>query len=232
MLEGNPAYARTPLGPNELRPTRISALGDIPWGTHFCQFYQDRQDLIDILVPYFKAGFENNEFCIWVTSEPLLPEQAKAALAANVEDLETYIASGQLEILDAEWYTFGGNFESSSVLQSWVARLEAARQRGFAGLRMTGNPSWLEKPEWHGFMEYEATVDGIIGRRRMLAICTYSLSKCEPLQIMDVMSNHAFALVKRAGKWEVIAHENAVIQKNRLRAVLEALPTGVALIDA
>ena len=232
MSEGNPAYARALLGPNGLRPTRISAIGDVPWGTHFCQFYQDKQDLIDILVPYFTAGLENNEFCIWITSEPLGSAEAKAALAANLENLETYLDNGQLEILDPEWYTSGGEFESDQVLQNWVNRLEAASRRGFSGLRLTGNPSWLEKPEWHGFMDYEASVDAIIGQRRMLAICSYDLSKCDALQIMDVLSNHAFALVKRAGKWEVIAHEDAVIQKNRLSAVLEALPAGVALIDA
>jgi PAS domain-containing protein len=232
MAHGKPAYARAPIEPGALRRTGISAIGDIPWGTHFCQFYQDKQDLIDILIPYFRAGLENNEFCIWVTSEPLSADEAKVALAADVENLETYIANGQLEILDNEWYTSGGKFESDRVLQSWVDRLEAARRRGFTGLRLTGNPSWLEKPEWHGFMEYEATVDTIFGQRRMLAICTYGLSKCDALQIMDVISNHAFALVKRAGKWEVIAHSDAVIQKNRLRAVLEALPAGVALIDA
>jgi len=211
MAEGNPAYARAPVEPGALRRTGISAIGDIPWGTHLCQFYQDKQDLIDILVPYFKAGLVNNEFCMWVTSEPFRSEEAKAALAAHVENLERYIANGQLEILDTEWYTSGGEFESDRVLQSWVDRLEAARRRGFAGLRLTGNPSWLEKPEWHGFMEYEATVDGIFGQRRMLAICTYNLSKCDALQIMDVISNHKFALVKRAGKWEVIAHEDTVI---------------------
>jgi PAS domain S-box-containing protein len=232
MAEGIRAYARAPLEPCELRRTRISAIGDVPWGTHFCQFYQDKQDLIDILVPYFKAGLENNEFCMWVTSEPLGPAEAKAALAANLENLETYLANGQLEILDPEWYTSGGEFESDRMLQKWVNRLEAASRRGFSGLRLTGNPSWLEKPEWHGFMEYEASVDAIIGQRRIVAICSYALSKCDALQIMDVISNHAFALVKRAGKWEAIAHEDTVIQKNRLSAVLEALPAGVALIDA
>ena len=187
--------------------------------------------MIDVLVPYFKAGLENNEFCMWVTSEPLRSTEAKSALAADVEDLETYIANGQLEILDTEWYTPGGEFESNRVLQCWVDRLEAARRRGFAGLRLSGNPSWLEKPEWHGFMEYEANVNGIFGQRRMLAICTYALSKCDALQIIDVISNHKFALVKRGGKWEVVVQEDSVIQKNRLRAVLEALPAGVALID-
>lgn len=51
------------------RKTEIDVVGDAPWGTHFCLFYQTKEDLIDILVPYFKAGLENNEFCMWVTSE-------------------------------------------------------------------------------------------------------------------------------------------------------------------
>jgi signal transduction histidine kinase/ActR/RegA family two-component response regulator len=196
--------ARAPLELGEMRHTGIATIGDVAWGTHFCQFYQDKQELIDILVPYFKAGLENNEFCMWVTSEPLRSAEAKAALAAHVENLETYIANGQLEILDNEWYTFGEKFESDRVLQSWIDRLEAATRRGLDGLRLTGNTFWLEKPEWHGFMAYEATVDAIFEQHRILAICTYSLSRCGALQIMDVISNHAFALVKRTGKWEVI----------------------------
>jgi PAS domain S-box-containing protein len=231
MAQGKPAIATAPVELGALRRTGVSAIGDVPWGTHLCQFYHDKQDLIDVLVPYFRAGLENNELCIWVTSEPLGASEAKAALAAELEDIETYIATGQLEILDTEWYISNREFESGRVLQSWVERLEAAGRRGFAGLRLSGNLSWLERPEWHGFMEYEAAVDTIIGQRRMLAVCTYRLSKCDALQTMDVISNHAFALVKRAGKWDVIAHEDAIIQKNRLRAVMEALPVGVALID-
>jgi len=48
----------------EKRKSGIDILGDVPWGTHLCQFYHTKEDLIDILVPYFKAGLENNEFCM------------------------------------------------------------------------------------------------------------------------------------------------------------------------
>ena len=41
-----------------LRRTGIALVGDMPWGTHFCFFYETIQDLLDILVPYIKAGFE------------------------------------------------------------------------------------------------------------------------------------------------------------------------------
>ncbi|MCK4786057.1 MAG: MEDS domain-containing protein [Desulfobacteraceae bacterium] len=46
-------------------------IGDVPWGTHMCQFYRTKDDLTDILVPYLKVGLENNEFCMWITGELL-----------------------------------------------------------------------------------------------------------------------------------------------------------------
>jgi acetyl-CoA decarbonylase/synthase complex subunit gamma len=112
-----------------VRHTGIHIIGDAPWGTHFCQFYQTKQDLIDVLVPYFKAGLENNEFCMWVTSEPLRAQEARNALVQEVPRLADYISKGQIEILDySQWYTAGGGFESDRVLQGWVGKLEAALQ--------------------------------------------------------------------------------------------------------
>src|SRR5262249_47018622 len=137
--------------------------------------------------------------------EPLRSAEAKAALAASVENLETYIADGQLEILDqSEWYTVGGKFESDRVLQGWIDRVETATRRGFDGLRLSGDTCWLKKPDWQPFREYEAAVNAVIGKYPMLALCAYRLSTCGAIEIMDVISNHAFALIKRAGKWEKI----------------------------
>ena len=64
----------------EKRRTGIDIMGDAPWGMHSCQFYETKEDLLSILVPYFKAGLESNEFCMWVTSEPLSSEEAKTEL--------------------------------------------------------------------------------------------------------------------------------------------------------
>jgi len=130
----------------ENRKYGIDIVGNVPWGTHFCQFYRTKKDLIDILVPYFKAGLENNEFCMWVTSEPLMVEEAKAALKKVVKNLDNYIKNGQIEILDyTKWYTKTGKFEADKVLQGWVKKEEQAIKKGFDGIRITGNTSWLEK---------------------------------------------------------------------------------------
>ncbi len=43
---------------NKIRRTGLDAVGDTPWGTHFCQFYKTKQDLLDTLVPYFASGLK------------------------------------------------------------------------------------------------------------------------------------------------------------------------------
>ena len=75
----------------KIRKTGIAVIGDVPWGTHFCQFYETANDLIDVLVPYFKAGLENNEFCMWVTSEPLSREEAENAMRKAVPDFDKFL---------------------------------------------------------------------------------------------------------------------------------------------
>jgi len=189
----------------DLRKSGIEIVGDVPWGTHFCQFYQSKEDLIEILVPYFKQGLENNEFCMWVTSEPLGVEDAKTALKEKVKNLDDYIRKGQIEILDYnQWYTATGRFEADKVLEGWVEKEKQAIERGFDGLRLTGNTFWLEKKDWQSFADYEAVVDSVIGKHRMLAICSYSLDRCQAGEVIDVVNNHQFALIMNEGKWTTL----------------------------
>jgi|GEM_PF-4918326 len=144
-----------------MRKSGVDIIGDVPWSAHFCQFYQTKEDLVDILVPYFNEGLENNEFCIWVTSEPLGEKEAKKAM-------------------------------------------RGALAKGFDGMRITGNAFWLEKRDWKDFTHYEEKVNSVIGEYRMLAICTYSLERCGPFELIDVVKNHQFALIRREGKWELM----------------------------
>jgi signal transduction histidine kinase len=197
-----------------LRETGIGMIGQVRWGTHFCQFYQTKQDLVDILVPYFKTGLENNEFCMWITAEPLSAAEAKEAMAVAMPDFAQRLARKQIEIIPyTEWYLKGGSFDSRRVLGGWVEKLDRALAGGYAGLRLTGNTLWLEKKDWRGFTEYEAEINNVIGQYRMLALCTYCLDRCNAHEIIDVVRNHEFALIKQEGKWEII--ENSTYKKTK-----------------
>jgi len=205
---------------DELRNSGIDVIGGVPWGTHFCQFYKTKQDLIDILVPYFKAGLESNEFCMWITSEPLMVAEAEEAMRKAVNDFDEYLRQGQIEIIPYnEWYLLGGTFDDDRVLKGWVSKLEQALARGYSGLRLTGNTFWLERNHWHAFTEYEAKVNDVIGKYKMLAICTYCLDKCDGTAVIDVIKNHQFALIKQEGKWDII---ESTIYKQAKEALLKS----------
>jgi len=214
------------------RKTGIDIVGHAPWGTHFCLFYQNKQDLIDVLVPYFKAGLQNNEFCMWVTSEPLNAQEANSALKQAVPSLDAYINKGQIEIIDySQWYTESGELEADKVLQGWVRKHDQALKRGFDGVRLTGNTLWLGKRDWKKFSDYEAEVNNVIGRYRVLAVCSYSLDKCGASEIVDVVSTHQSALIKREGKWQIIestehkkSEEVIAASKERLNFLLSVCP--------
>ena len=189
----------------KIRKTGFDLIGDVPWGTHFCQFYQTQEDLIDILVPYFKAGLENNEFCLWVTSEPLSEKEVQKAMRKAVPNFDRYLTRGQIEIVPhSQWYLKDGAFNLQRVLKAWIDKLNQALAKGFDGMRVTGNTAWLEKRDWRNFAHYEEEVNRVIGRYRMIVICTYSLDRCGAFELIDVVNSHQFALIRREGEWELM----------------------------
>jgi PAS domain S-box-containing protein len=185
-----------------LRDSGIGIIGNVPWGTHFCQFYQTREDLMETLVPYFKTGLENNDFCIWVTSPPIGAEEAKEAIGKAVPHIDVYLKKGQIEIIPyTHWYDV---FDSDRILNGWVEKLNQALANGYDGLRLTENTFWLEKKNWNYFVDYEKKLNKVFGNSKIIVLCTYCLDRCNEIEIIDVVTNHHFALIRRDGKWERI----------------------------
>jgi len=186
----------------KLRKTNIDVLGDVPFEMHICHFYQTKKDLLDILVPYFKAGLEHNESCMWITSEPLNTEGAKLALESELGDLNSYIKRKQLAILKYDqWYLKAGQLDFNKTLLSWIDKEEEALGNGFDGLRLSGNTSWIESNRWKNLMYYEKAVDIAIVKHRMLAICSYPQDKYKIDDLVDISSRHQNSLIKKSGKW-------------------------------
>ncbi len=190
---------------NETRTTGIDVIGDVGWGTHMCQLYRTKEDLTNILVPYFKAGLENNELCLWVTSKPLGVEEARAELNGAVRNLNHYIEDGQIEVLDySQWYTKAGRFDADEILHRWLEKENSAIEKGFDGLRAAGNMSWLEHKDWASCTGYESLVESAIDGHRMIAICSYSLDQCGAVEITDLLRNHGGVLIREASDWDVL----------------------------
>jgi PAS domain S-box-containing protein len=190
---------------NSLRKFGIELVDPLPWGTHLCQFYESKQDLIDILVPYLAEGLRSNEFCMWVTSPPLEVAEATKALRKVVPDLNVYLGKGQIEVVSYdEWYLLGGEFDAKRVMEGWVEKEQVALKRGFSGLRLTGNMLWVGRDLWKSFVDYEEAINSVIDEHKIIAVCTYGLAKCTGTDVLDVIRNHIGTLVKQGDKWFLI----------------------------
>jgi PAS domain S-box-containing protein len=209
----------------EMRKTGVDVVGDMPWGTHFCLFYETREDLLETLVSYCKAGLENQEFCLWVVAEPLTEEDARHALERAVPDLDRYLAEQSIEIVAArDWYLQDGAFDLNRVISGWNEKLARASARGYAGVRVTGDTTWLEKKDWKDFCEYEESLNHAIADQRLAVLCTYPLAACSASEILDVVRTHQFAVTKRRGGWDIIetaGHKQAKAEIKRLNEELE-----------
>ena len=189
-----------------LRDSGSALLGALPWGTHVCQFYETRADLLDILVPYFSAGLKNNEFCLWITSAPLTPEAAEDALSRAVPGLAEYKRRGQLEIVPhVKWYAREGCFNINAVLRQSVRKEEWALANGYAGLRASGNAPLRGDSGLRAMLGYEQAIDNVIGARRALAVCSYPLGRCALPNLIEVLDTHEFAIIKSRGGWHKVA---------------------------
>jgi signal transduction histidine kinase/ActR/RegA family two-component response regulator len=196
-MSRDPAALRPPPG--------LNSVPALSWGSHLCQLYRTKQDLVEVLVPYFVAGLRNHEKCLWIASAPLCAEEAKAALAHELPDADERIAAGQLTILDhKEWYLRAGALGTKAVLQGWVEREQEALQSGYAGLRLNGNTAWLDRGDWSSFLEYEAKCQHVFRDRQILALCSYSLDACTSDDVVDVLHNHELALARRGQRWEIV----------------------------
>jgi two-component system, LuxR family, sensor kinase FixL len=222
-----------------LRKTGLQSVGDARWGTHFCLLHNSRAELFETLAPYFAQGLAANEFCMWITSQTLTTAEAEAALRECVPSLDEYLASGQMEIVDFhQWYMSDDGFDPDLALLKVAGRLASALERGFGGLRVSASSFSLARDDWKAFVHYEAAIDRIIGSKRILAMCTYSLQKWSMSEIFDVIATHDFAVIKEGGSWKASKsfsrhriEQGLKESEARLRATIEGVCDGIITTD-
>ena len=208
------------------RKSGIDVLGDLPWGSHFCVFYETRQDLLDVILPFFKAGLEGNELNVWVISNPFLPttEEAVLALEKVVPDVRRLLENGRLEIFsEPDWYLKKNDFSVENLLKALQEKVSAARTRGFDGIRASGDLFWLEQKYWTAFYSYERQLHDLIAEAPAIVMCSYPLPKFGGADVLDIVQAHQFAISRRQGKWELIESPALVQSGGETKKISELL---------
>lgn len=96
----------------ELPPARL----EVPWGERRCAHYRSHEELLRLVLPWFREGIAGNERCVWLVSTP------------------PAIAEDRLEVIDpADWG------------DAWEREQERALAQGYAGLRVCADMRTLHE---------------------------------------------------------------------------------------
>jgi len=186
----------------------LPGIRDIPYGVHMCHFYDGREELAAVLVPYFAAGLRNNERCIWITADPLDEAQARLELQKAGFDPQAEERKGSLTIQShAQWYAGAEGLKGNEIVGLWLAEEGRALADGFNGLRITGNVSFVSADAWPVFMEYEATLDSSLHGHRIVTLCSYPLSRSRATDVFDVVHRHHCTLDHPDHGWQILTAE-------------------------
>ena len=208
----------------ELRASGIPVLNEMPWGTHICLFYDTELDLLETNAAYFAAGLHANECCIWALHDPVDFVGATEALRRTIPDIDERLKSGQFKLVSGtDWYFRGGEFDLARLTGGWAEKIRTVLDQGFAGLRLSGNAYWVGTNHWKGFLEYEHQLNRTIAGKKMIVLCTYSLSKSRTVDLLDVARIHQFTLARRNGAWEFLESPQLKHAKREIRKLNGAL---------
>jgi DNA-binding CsgD family transcriptional regulator len=220
-----------------LRPGEVEAalLGEMPWGTHFCIFHETKEDMIDTFVPYFKAGLENKEFCLWVVPDSLKKEEALELLREALPDFDHYLAQESIEVVaHDEWFFKQGTFDLPTVINRLSDKSREALSRGYSGLRVNKSSAWLYKEDPRQFTAFEKELDALITNERLIMLCSFSLQASGANEVLDAARAHQLTAARRNGAWEVIETaeiKRAVQEIKKLHRPLTPFP-GFELLTA
>jgi PAS domain S-box-containing protein len=215
----------------DLRKTGISVVGDMPWGTHFCSFYKTKQDLLDIIAPFFKAGLESKEFCLWVISlsVQLTVEEARSALRQALPGFDRYLAEGSIEMVSPyESLLKEATFDLHQFFNRLDEKLGEALSRDYAGMRVSGSPAWLQRKDPCQFLELERSQEKFTANQRLLVTCTFPLEVIGVDELLEAARAHQFAITRRNGHWEVFGNPELKQTKEELKRLNEELEQRVA----
>jgi hypothetical protein len=170
---------------------------------HVIFFYTGREDKYYVLFTYLKAGLEKGEAVAYVASQES-PDRIRLAMQEYGIDVERYEASGALKVIDYKsWYVVGGGFDPDRTMDSWRKLADESKEKGFRGLRVTGEMSCFFDYELvEELIEYENSLHRTL-TIPMMAICAYDralftrqAAKADSVEVLlSAISAHTSAII-------------------------------------
>ncbi len=173
----------------------LKELETLKIGEHIACIYKNKTEQRSIVVPFIRTGLKNNEKCIYIVDENTKNGIIKDFKEFNVEE---YLRTNQLELLTKEEaYLKNGYFDPDKMIELLKINEKKALDNGFAGLRVTGEMTWVltKLPGVERLIEYEAKLNYFFPESKCIALCQYNEKKFEPEILLDIIHTHPFIII-------------------------------------
>jgi hypothetical protein len=165
-------------------------------GDHVCALFFGRQERDAIVIPYLEAGLIAGEKCTCIVEPP--PLDALAARLGDDREIESYVASQQLELrrpVDVFLQTLP--FTTESMIEWWE---EAVGEAAVSGLYEFGRTTGEMPPEWQAipraeWFRYEAELNRFLLRYPQFIVCLYDLERFGGGFMIDLLRTHPKLLI-------------------------------------
>ena len=111
-------------------------------GDHVAFFFNNNAERIEFVIPYIVNGLRNHERCVYIADENTVPAIVAEFQNCGVDVAEA-MALGALSVVTKhDTYLRDGIFEPERMIADLDRDVRYALQKGFTGLRVTGEMSW------------------------------------------------------------------------------------------
>ncbi|HWC30914.1 MAG TPA: MEDS domain-containing protein [Dehalococcoidia bacterium] len=160
-------------------------------GGHACHLFRDFSDQKGLVLPFFKRGLRDGEYCIYITAEQSVDDWCFEFQAYGVDVLAER-ERGALDIITGDaWYS-GGDFNSViKARDAW--KLIQDHLLDFSGVRIAGDAAWALSPTplpVSQLCHWEATANLVYEDMDVRAVCQYDLNRHSPAAIHSALRTH------------------------------------------
>ena len=84
----------------------------------------------------------------------------------------------------------------NETLKKWNGLYEEVMSKGFMGMRVIGDASWVKPEDWKALVEYESHVNSFIKDHNLTALCAFNIKDLKSIiHISDIVSSHEACFV-------------------------------------
>ena len=151
------------------------------------------------MIPYFRAGLEGGEACLWLVSRKNGIDFSCVTAEGLIPGFLDYASSGQFEILSAEdWYLTDGSFDEDRAIANISSHLTKIRAKNFDRLRAAGDIGGaVPRADWARVEAYEKKISSWLKANSVIALCSYPILECAPSQVKGILDSHEDVLIGR-----------------------------------